>query len=322
MIRELTLDEWLAFDREHAAPTFFARPAWAQALADTNPALIASALRVTIAQHSAIVPLMRSTRSRLRWKEYVGFPMGGYTCVLDDCARALDGAAASHVLEEIAKHADLLRVIPWPLAGTDSARARATQRETAVIDLTDGYEAVMARMNGVTRRMAGQAMRRGVTCGRERGAQAVDAYYALLVEAGRHWGLNRLPISRRLLDAVAAFGGDDVQVWFAYVDGRRIAGGIVLFGSEELFFWSAAMLAADGGYRPSNALNCRLLQAACERGIRWYNLGASEGLPGVRRFKHDLGATARPYLELSFARPLAAAYVGLRSAMLRVGAAR
>jgi CelD/BcsL family acetyltransferase involved in cellulose biosynthesis len=322
VIEELGLDEWLAFDRKHAAPTFFARPAWAFALADTEPDLAVAPLRVTCPGGWAIVPLMRSKRSRLHWKEYVGFPMGGYTCVLDERAQALSGAAAAEVFERIANRVDMLRVIPWPLAGATSKRARATLRETAVIDLADGYDAVMARMNGVTRRMGAQAARRGVTCDIERGVEAVDQYYALLSEASRRWGVARPSLSRQLLDAVVAQGEKSVELWFAQVEGRRIAGGVVLLGSQEQFFWSAAMLAADGKYRPSNALNTRLLRAACERGLRWYNLGASEGLPGVQRFKRDLGATSLPYAELTFARPLAAAYDELRRAVLRVGAVR
>jgi hypothetical protein len=322
VIEELGLDEWLAFDRKHVAPTFFARPAWALALADTEPDLAAAPLRVTRPGGWALVPLMRSKRTRLGWKEYVGFPMGGYTCVLDERAQAISGAAAAEVFERLAKRVDVLRVIPWPLAGASTKHARATLYETAVIDLADGFDAVMARMNGVTRRMAAQATRRGVTCDIGRGAEAVDQYYALLCEASRRWGRARPSLSRRLLDAVFAHGERSVELWFAQVEGRQIAGGVILLGSQEQFFWSAAMLAAEGKYRPSNALNVRLLRAACERGIRWYNLGASEGLPGVQRFKRDLGATSLPYADLTFARPLAAAYGELRRAVLRVGAAR
>lgn len=49
--------------------------------------------------------------------------------------------------------------------------------------------------------------------------------------------------------------------------------------------------------RPSNALNFALIRAAAERNVLWYNLGASEGLPGVERFKRGLGAHAVSYAE-------------------------
>jgi lipid II:glycine glycyltransferase (peptidoglycan interpeptide bridge formation enzyme) len=58
------------------------------------------------------------------------------------------------------------------------------------------------------------------------------------------------------------------------------------------------MLAEFGRLRPSNALNYALLHAAAARGMHWYNLGSSEGLPGVARFKRDLGATTVEYSEM------------------------
>ena len=62
------------------------------------------------------------------------------------------------------------------------------------------------------------------------------------------------------------------------------------------------MLSEFGRLRPSNALNFALLRAAAERGMRWYNLGSSEGLPGVARFKKDLGARDIAYHEITLAR--------------------
>jgi hypothetical protein len=47
--------------------------------------------------------------------------------------------------------------------------------------------------------------------------------------------------------------------------------------------------------RPSNALNVALIRAAAERKVRWYNLGSSEGLPGVQRFKEGVGAVTLAY---------------------------
>lgn len=57
------------------------------------------------------------------------------------------------------------------------------------------------------------------------------------------------------------------------------------------------MDAEYGRLRPSNALNFALIRSAAQRGMSWYNLGSSEGLPGVARFKHDLGAKDLAYAE-------------------------
>ncbi|HKU68027.1 MAG TPA: GNAT family N-acetyltransferase [Candidatus Baltobacteraceae bacterium] len=303
MIDRLSMDRWRAFDAAHPAPTFFARPAWALALAQAYPNMRPAPLRVRPNGESAVtVPLMQLHGGPLRWREYCGFPLGGYTCFLQD-----DGTLAAHehmnrAIGEIARFADAATIVPWPLGPAPAAGRGYTQHETALVDLRDGIEKALAGVDGAFRRMAGQAARRGVVCAPSRGADAVDVYYELLEASARRWGLERPGIPKSLIAALVEHGGDDVEIWFARAEGRAIAGGVVLYGSKEFFFWSAAMLAEYGRLRPSNALNFALLHAAAQRGMSWYNLGSSEGLPGVARFKRDLGAQEATYCELSLAR--------------------
>jgi lipid II:glycine glycyltransferase (peptidoglycan interpeptide bridge formation enzyme) len=135
----------------------------------------------------------------------------------------------------------------------------------------------------------------------------------MLCVAAERWGIGQPTFPKAFVDALLETGGENVEIWFAELDGRPIAGGIVFYGSQELFFWSAAMHAEYGRLRPSNALNVALMAAACARGIRWYNLGASEGLAGVSRFKRGLGATELPYSELQYARASYSVYSWIRS---------
>ncbi len=315
MIRTLDLQDWIAFDSEHPAPTFFARPAWARALADAFPALVPAPLRVGIDGITYLVPTMQSRHVRLNFREHLAFPLGGYSCVLDERGGLADDATAHAVLQSLARHVDHLRIIPWPLGPAITVRgARQRVYETAVIDCSNGFDAVLGNVRGVTRRMAGQAQRRGVVCDRA-DESVLPAYFDILREASIGWGLPRPPVSYELLEAVLRHGGDDAQLWLSRLDGEAIGGGVILFGSQELFFWSAAMRREFGRYRPSNALNLALIGEACARGVRWYNLGASQGLEGVARFKEDLGATSIPYVELSLRRPAFHVYETVRSAI-------
>jgi CelD/BcsL family acetyltransferase involved in cellulose biosynthesis len=316
VIDRLPLSEWIEFDREHPAPTFFARPAWSLALADAFNSLVPAPLRLNVEGHTAIVPTVQSRRVRLRLREHLAFPLGGYSCVLDTRGGLANEAMATSALRELGRRVDHLQIIPWPLGpAPDLPQATAIVHETAVIDCSDGFENVLTNIRGVTRRMAGQAERRGVVCECAPIGE-LHNYFEILKEASTGWGLPKPPISFELLHAVLDRGKGDAQLWFAKLDGAPIGGGVVLFGSEELFFWSAAMRRDFGRYRPSNALNLALIQAACARGVRWYNLGASEGLEGVARFKHDLGAKTIPYAELSLRRPAFAFYERVRHAVL------
>jgi hypothetical protein len=118
------------------------------------------------------------------------------------------------------------------------------------------------------------------------------------------------------------FGRGLAELWFAFHDDERVAGGLVLYGSEELFFWSASTRPEFGSLRPSNALNVALIRAASDRGLRWYNLGSSEGLPGVKRFKRSLGASTHVYRTYELESKRYAAFHRIRRTLRGVAAPR
>lgn len=313
MIDRLSIEQWIEFDSAHPAPTFFARPAWALALAAVHESMQPAPMIVRVhGEPPAIVPLMQMHGGPLRWRHYSGFPLGAYTCIMDLDGKPVDEIRANHVLAEIARFAHAVTVVPWPLAPVPTMPAARTRHETAVVDLRDGIERAMANVDGAFRRMAGQASRRGVSCAPSNEPGAVDEYYELLEASAKRWGLERPGIPKPLIAALVEHGGPDVEIWFARAEGRAIGGGVVFYGSQEFFFWSAAMLAEYGRLRPSNALNFALMQAAAQRGMSWYNLGSSEGLPGVARFKKDLGAQSIPYSDFTFAHTPYKLYTNVR----------
>jgi Acetyltransferase (GNAT) domain len=301
MIEQIGIDEWLAYDAVHRAPTFFARPAWALALAEVYPKLLPTLLRIqTRGQTPVLLPVMHA-RGAFGMRQLEAFPLGGYTCFLREDGTPASTQEASLALEALRGYAYSLTLVPWPL-GPKLPQTGGAVHETAVVDLSGGLDAALSRIDGNYRRMAGQAARRGVVCERAHGEDAIETYYGLLCESAKRWGIPEPTRRRALLAALVRYGGDDVEIWFARSEGRPIAGGVVFYGSSEFFFWSAAMLAEFGRLRPSNALNFALLGAAADRGMLWYNLGSSEGLPGVARFKRDLGAQSIDYSVIHYER--------------------
>ncbi len=296
-VEPFPVDRWIALDRA-PAPTFQARPAWSLALADAHADFAPNPLACTFADGTTcVVPLMR-TVGRMRWRIYSGTPLGGYTIARNADGTPADAAHARAAYRAILQRAgDSVCLTPWPLEplAADDLGGTSLARTTAVVDLADGAAAALARMDGKFRRMAGQAQRRGVTCARSTAPDAVERYYAMLEESAIRWGRRAPTYPKRLLEALVARGGDDVQIWFAWFEEQPIAGGVILYGAQEMNFWSAAMRADFGTLRPSNALNVSLIEAAAARGVRWYNLGESEGLPGVARFKEGLGAVNVAY---------------------------
>ena len=297
-IKPLSVQEWHRLDRR-PAPTFFARPAWSLAWADADPAYVPEPVECGFDDGSwCIVPVAR-VRSGLGWRIHRATAFGGYTAALAEDGSLVEPAYARAAYQAIlARPSHSVYVTPWPLAAEPIGEldAKRAEYETSIIDLAGGAEAALARMDGNCRRMAGQATRRGVHCERAAGPEAIDRYYAILEESVTRWGRDKPPFTKRLLEALVARGKDDVQIWFAVYEGEPIAGGVMLYGADEAYFWSAAMRTDFGTLRPSNALNVALINDTAARGIRWYNLGSSEGLPGVARFKDSLGAVRHRYV--------------------------
>jgi lipid II:glycine glycyltransferase (peptidoglycan interpeptide bridge formation enzyme) len=237
----------------------------------------------------------------------------------EDCKEAEPAAALAAAREIVQNHCHALELRPWPLGVNADfpLPGRRAVGEISVIDLSEGAEAALARMDGKARRMAGQAERRGVACARAEGGTAVDEYYEILQASARRWGMNQPTIPKGLLQSIVRHGGSDVEIWFARYEGKPIAGGVVLFGSDEMIFWSAAMHSEFSALRPSNALNVALIKHASSRGLRWYNLCSSSGLSGVERFKDTLGAKHVPCTTISTERRLYAAYRILRKVLIR-----
>jgi len=318
VIERIEIDVWQAFDALHPAPTFFARPGWALAIQHAYPGMSACPVRVVLGDGSRVLlPLVLAPGGKLRWCEFIGMPLGAYTCAMKDDGALASTSEFSEAVETIRHSCDSFSLTPWPLAPGPVTRPGCTERahETSVIDLGPGVEAALAGLDSVSRRMAGQATRRGVQCAPSRSAMASATYYEMLRAASERWGIGQPHFPKALLDGLLLTGGNDVEIWFAEQDGHPIGGGIVLYGSQELFFWSAAMRPEYARLRPSNALNVALIRAACERGARWYNLGASEGLAGVARFKRGLGATEVEYAEFRYERTGYAIYSWLKGSV-------
>jgi hypothetical protein len=305
--RILSIEEWEAFDRLHPAPTFFAAPTWSLAIAESDSRYGIYPVRHTLKSgETVVVPLLRASGGRLGWRVLVGTPRGAYTSIINENGLLARQPVIDEVIATLTRrHAHDLTLTLWPLGPQPSIRSElSTPFETSVIDLSRGAETAINAMEGSSRRMAGQATRKGVVCAVEHGPAAVETYYDILSQAAQKWGIERPTIPKDLLSALVSRSARDVEIWLARFEGKAIAGGVVLYGAQEAFFWSAATLPDYGVLRANNALAVAIMYSAANRVVKWLNLGASEGLPGVLRFKRSLGAISSPYVSIRWQRPV------------------
>lgn len=293
----LPLAEWLELDRRAPAPTFFARPAWAIAIHRVFPNLAPWPLRCQLDNGAqAYVPLTRVLGSRLKWKIFHGMPFDGYTAVLS--ADGLVGAtSAQEVASQLLGAGDEVLLNVWPFQALKLASADVRiAAETSAMDISGDMQAARSKMGSKSRRMAGQAQRKGATCAIESGGDAAKLYYSLLCEtATERWHRASPTIREEFLREVCSNGGDAVEVWIVRYEGEPVAGGVALYGSQEVSLWTTATKPGMENLRPHNLLHASIIEHAAQRGVHWYNLNSSSGLEGVLRFKKALGADCLPY---------------------------
>jgi len=169
---------------------------------------------------------------------------------------------------------------------------------TAVVDLSGGMEAVLARMHPKGRYNVRLAERRGVTVTALDGpAEASATLGGLCAATGARQGV-AMPGAAHLqlvLEAVPA-----ARVHLATVDGEAVAGALVAtFAGEAIYLYGGSTL-RHRELQPSSLLHAECMRWALERGCRSYDLW---GIPadddpadpwhGLLQFKLSLGGQVR-----------------------------
>jgi hypothetical protein len=187
---------------------------------------------------------------------------------------------------------------------------------THVLHLKPGFEWLWENaFSSKNRNSCRKADRAGVEVVRSTDA---DAYYDLYASASRSWGYPEPPYPRALVGAF--LGSGESELWLAHLEGRPIAGALLLRGSDDLFYWSGAVDAEHRTLAPGNAVIKSAIQSASKRGIAYFDFGASTGLPGVSAFKESFGAEEVTYGTVEISSRGYRAAARLKGALARVRA--
>lgn len=211
-------------------------------------------------------------------------------------------------------------------------RVRTVARLAHVLDLEGGFERVWDdRFTQLARRNVRKAKKAGVAVERGRSEAHLAAFHGLWRQSLERWAtrqheplwLSRLRVDRlasvRRFRLLAATLGDAFGVWLASLDGRPVAGAIVLRGRNAHYTRGAMDADAAGPSRANYLLHAAAIRDACEAGCSHYHMGDTGTSQSLGFFKTRFGADAHPYAEYRFERlPFTPVDQWLRAAVKRV----
>jgi hypothetical protein len=235
-----------------------------------------------------LVPLVRANRRVSALTMMLGMPLGleGRPLVVDGELRGghLRGLfSALPGCGRLTVHGGAGGDLP-----PDEMRSEAS---THVLELASGFETLWEQsFSSKNRNSTRKAEKAGIEVGP---AEDAAAYHALYAAAARAWGYSGPPYPRRLLDALMESG--HAELWLGRLNGDPIAGAFLLRGSDDVLYWSGAVAAEHRALAPGNAVIKAAIQSACDRGITYFDFGASTGLPGVSAVKESCGAAEVHY---------------------------
>jgi len=90
---------------------------------------------------------------------------------------------------------------------------------------------------------------------------------------------------------------ENVKLWLLKFDNHIISGMIVFYADNEAFYWHGATLVSKE-YKKLFAvvkLMNYVIKDLHAKNIKYLNMGASEGLDGVKKFKESFGAKEFEY---------------------------
>jgi hypothetical protein len=244
-----------------------------------------------------LVPLVRVTRRLRALTMMLGMPRG-----LEGTPLVLEGETGpGHIAGLFAALAGCGHLtINGGAGGSPPANAAAGRATTHVLDLTVGFEQLWNEaFSPKNRNKCRKAENAGVQAQNESTPAMARVYHEIYAAASAKWGYTEPPYPPELFAALLE--SPDAQLWIARLDQEPIAGTVLLRGSHDLLSWSTAILPGRQELAPNNALLRAAIEAACDAGVRYVDFGASEGLPGVAKFKESFGAQPQDYaiVELS-----------------------
>ena len=235
-------------------------------------------------------------------------------------AGGADGDDVRLVLDDLARRPTLRQALrPNPLQAElyrthRPAGITVVERHGHVLDLRPGVDAVWDGFSSSRRRGIRQGEKAGLEVVHDTRGSLLPQHFALLETANAEWARQahepqRLARWRAHLrdtlpkwQAIARHLDGGCRQWLARLDGEPVASVLVLFGRNAHYTRGAMDRERAHHVHASELLQWQAIQAACEAGADWYQMGESGRSGPLADYKERFGARPCAYPELRFER--------------------
>lgn len=291
--RQATMEEWDAIHAACPYATFFHGRSWAQVLEEYTDGRIRPEPRHLHFSDGVelILPIsIRTPRHRL-WRTALLSPAGTYGGPISlheftDTHAMLVARYMKRRLKNCQFRSNPYLETTIPPIG--SCIPDTTQR----IRLSDFHASSLELQNRGHRSATAKARKSGIEIVRATEPRDWTRYAAMYEQSVARWGKQATshwsPRLFQILQRNSATNGD-IQLWLAHLDGKPVAGAILLCTPTIDIYWHGSALAQFFDLRPVNLLLTELLDNAKRGGKSWFDFNPSGGHDGVVRFKDGFG---------------------------------
>jgi hypothetical protein len=243
---------------------------------------------------------------RLGLRRWEWAPYGLYAPVCADPQRA---QALADFLNRAPGRASQVRVQLNPLcpeAARLAERAaaqgwRVLPRQTHLLDLRPGLPALRSGYHATKRNQVAKLVKIDSRIAQARTEADLQPYFEVYAHSLQRWGRGGpWPYPQQLfLDLLHS---PAVRIWTHHVQGRLACAVVVLESRHQALYWQGVSRIDEDqkAAHPMVRLMDAVIQDLCVRGVPVLNLGASDGLPQVQRFKEEFGAQPLAYSALQW----------------------
>ena len=188
------------------------------------------------------------------------------------------------------------------LAQQAAARGwRVLPRETHLLDLRPGLEALRRGYHATKRNQIAKPVKVDSRIALARTEADLQPYFEVYAHSLQRWGRAGVwPYPRQLF--IDLLQSPAARIWTHQVQGRLACAVVILECRHQALYWQGVshIEPDQKAVHPMVRLMDAVIQDLCARGVPVLNLGASEGLPQVRRFKEEFGARPAGYSTLQW----------------------